>query len=453
MGYVLFGAPTIDRWHLHQQLARRLTARGHRVAVLTHAAAERDFFGAQGMALVSLVDGRARRHGHVPLDEFAMADCRLRGQLRPSTNDRRRVVTKLSRSLGALTRLLEADPPDVVLLHQGRSGLHRTLHYVAREFGCQVVHTGEGLMPGAMQWDGEGLDGDAAACMRTADDYRSEPIDDDIQRAALCAWFARSIPPPVSRRAVTVPSTWQRLRSAAADLAHARFGDARRALHGHLAARGQGRVEIEPEPPPPEPFVLVLPQAPDDVRLRLDADLETDPIELAVRTAGLAPTLGDDVRVAAALPPRGLPAAMRRRLVQAGITLLPPASVPEAAAAAVAVVTVNHPLALGAILAGTPVLCTGRTPYAVTGVARATTIDRLADDLPRAADFVNPDLRARFLSRYLVVDQLWCEPDAPDHNGLNGFVAGVEACLRAGPFSTGLRYEAGPSWPLEPART
>ena len=44
---------------------------------------------------------------------------------------------------------------------------------------------------------------------------------------------------------------------------------------------------------------------------------------------------------------------------------------------------------------------------------------------------------------------MWCDPDQPDHNGLGGLISGMEARLRAGPMAAGLRYRAGPAWPLE----
>jgi hypothetical protein len=204
MGYILFGAPAIARFHLHQQLARMLTSRGHRIAVLALDRASFDFYGEHPLPILSLRPGRPRPT-HVPIDVFAEVDCARRGghyrALRLSETDEprdaapgaprprrrqslaaemrgragrarrairarparwmlRRAERALARLVDPLVRLFEVDPPDLVLLHQGRTGAHHLLHYVAREFGCHVLHTGDGMLPGTMQWDGEGIDGD-----------------------------------------------------------------------------------------------------------------------------------------------------------------------------------------------------------------------------------------------------------------------------------------------------
>ena len=44
--------------------------------------------------------------------------------------------------------------------------LDLVIQFGAREVGCRVLHTGEGLLPHTMQWNGEGMDGDASTCRR-----------------------------------------------------------------------------------------------------------------------------------------------------------------------------------------------------------------------------------------------------------------------------------------------
>ena len=70
--------------------------------------------------------------------------------------------------------------------------------------------------------------------------------------------------------------------------------------------------------------------------------------------------------------------------------LVPPSAAPLAVSTAAAVVTVNHPLGLAAVLAGTPVLHMGRTPYGVRGVSQRTSIDLLGDEFLEAVNTGDP---------------------------------------------------------------
>ena len=72
------------------------------------------------------------RTGHVPLDEFASLDERL-GQRGPGEHE-------LGRLLGSITRGFEVDPPDLVVLHQARSGIHRLLHTIPVLWPLHALH-------------------------------------------------------------------------------------------------------------------------------------------------------------------------------------------------------------------------------------------------------------------------------------------------------------------------
>ena len=129
--------------------------------------------------------------------------------------------------------------------------------------------------------------------------------------------------------------------------------------------------------------------------------------------------------------------------------------VPESAGAlavsmGAAVVTINHPLGLAAILSGTPVLHMAQTPYGIPGVATRTDGPQLADDLRTAlTDEDQPTLRRRFLTRILKEHHIWCAPNAPDSNGVAGLVRWIETAIDS-PKLQGrpTRYRPGPVWPL-----
>ncbi len=444
MGYILFAAPGLRRLHLHQLLARALVSRGHRVAVLSPDRPELETYGAQGLATERLMEGKPRT-GHAPLEEFAARD-----QLLGPACARPRRAAEYARVLGGVTELFERDRPDFVMLHQERSGLHQLLHFAAREFGCPILHTGDGMLPGTMQWDGEGIDGDAAVCRRSRREALRAAADEVLLRAALAGWLARSLPPPLARDPVCRPSLAARARAALRMAVPLRGREAWRCLRGWRRALPVAPPTPRVAPIPPPPFLAVLLQAPDDVRLLLDAGPDANSIRLAVHTAEVARRIDPQLRVVAVLPDRGMPAAAEAALQHAGILPVPAGVGPEVILTAIATVTINHPAAVGALLAGTPVLHTGRAPWAF--IARRTSIDLLAADLAEELEVDREAEGQRFLTGYLGIDHVWCAADHPDHNGLNGLIAGIEGGLRAGLCSSELRYRPGPTWPLAPTQ-
>ncbi len=144
MGHIVFAAPAIARFHLHERVARALRSRGHRVTVLATDPVGFAFYSAQGLSAWQVKSGPSR--GLVaPLDSFAEQDCLLRGIAHPTLSQLTRAVQPLERRLGGLVRFFEVDTPDLVLLHQERGGMHQLLHFLAREFGSRILWTGDGL--------------------------------------------------------------------------------------------------------------------------------------------------------------------------------------------------------------------------------------------------------------------------------------------------------------------
>jgi hypothetical protein len=447
MASILFAAPGIERWHLIERLARLLQARGHHVTVLATGATG-VFWRAQRLPawLAGPGGGPAAEFDLAP---FAEIDVRLRGGLVPRPSAVARAARPLRALLPALQRLLELSPPDLVAFVDARSGLHRLLHFLARERGCRIVHAGAGLLPGTLQVDGEGIDGDAASCRRSALDYRDGARDEAFLAAALAAWLGEALPPPLARNPFTVPPLGARLWATAAALRRGDRSEAVRALHGwRLAIEPAAAAAADPTHALPDgPFVAVLLQRSDDPRLCLDAP-ECDPVRLVAAASRSAAQLGPGVRaVVLAADPARAQAALRAAAADAAPVVHRLARAPVALATALAVVTVNHPLAAGALLAGTPVLHLGRAPWAVPGVATATSLDALDRDLPLALETPQATLRERVLTRLLAQDHVWCDPDRPDQNGLLGLAVAFEHALgaRAGAPA---RFPTGPAWPL-----
>ncbi|MGE3172412.1 MAG: hypothetical protein AB7O97_07270 [Planctomycetota bacterium] len=448
MGHIAFGAPGLDRFHLVERLARELVTRGHRVTVLCVDPGDFAFWSAQGLAATWIAPG-APIADRTPWAEFAELDCRRAGHA-PSPGRVRAATLRLRRLLPNLLRCFETDPPDLLLLHQRRTGAHALLQFVARECGTRTLWTGCGLLPHTMQLDDEGLDGDARVGRRSAWDFRGLDADPEFLTAALAGVVGRNVPPALSRRAVRMPPWWARLRAA---LVGRGEGSGRSVLDAFTAC--WQAVPPQPAPPrtvelPPGPFVAVLLQTDDDDRLRLDAVAPPTPATLVAAARDAAHALDRTMRVVAVLPPRGLLArdlAPLRRL--AGVTLELDEAAIEACVAATAVVTVNAPQATVALLADTPVVHLGRAPYGMPGVATRATVDTLAAALPQALGDDQPELRRRFLGWLLSHGHVWCSAEQPDHNGLCGLILQIERRLpRAVPVGGQLHYRAGPAWPL-----
>jgi hypothetical protein len=448
MGHILFAAPGIDRFHLHDRLARALAGRGHRVSVLSADPVAAAFWSCQGIpAWHARPSGRCTLR--LPLVEFAEHEWRRRGVRLPLPAQVDRVTRRIGSLAEPVLRHFELDPPDLLLFHQGRTGMHRMLHSVAREFGCHVLHTGSGLLPGTMQWDLQGIDGDSRICERAAVDYRDGPRDEPLLAAALASWIAGIIPTPLQRTPVLPPTMLHRVR---AWLQARRLGEQLGLLQGLRAWWEALEPDTSTTPlvdVPSLPYVAVLLQPPDCPRARLDA---ADPGGIGlVLAAARATQRVDPALQLVVLAPRARPTAHEERLLRRPLPHLhwhPLDRARQLLPTAMACVTVNHPLAFCALLASTPVLHTGRALYAVPGVATRTTEDTLTDDLLFALGRDQPTLRERFLTRLLTRDHVWCDPIEPDHNGVGGLVAGIEGAMQKLGRGVAPVYRAGPVWPL-----
>jgi hypothetical protein len=451
MPYLLFAAPAISGFHLHDRLAELAMRRGHRVGVLTTDPAGEAFWQAQGLPVM-----RAQRHPRmpidagVPLDELAELDCRLAGAATPSDLTRYRYRRRLARLAAHLLGLLDSDRPDLILFHEQRSGAHRLLHFLARRAGIATLHLGEGLLPGTLQCDGEGIDGDSSVARRNAIDYRPQQVDTALLDAAIAALHAGPNPgltlrtpasPSFSERVgVTLSTLWGVPAGEQAAL------DAWRSLSNTqpTAARaGAGSLPFAPS----GPFVALVLQAADSPRLLLDGPVDLPSPRLLRATQQAVAALDPRLELVVVLPDGAEPAwtsvasGPRTRRV-------PSEALRGVVALAQVVVTVNHPHAGVALLHGTPVVCLGRAIYGVPGVALRTDLPGLPDALASAVQRERPALRERFLTRMLQRDHLWCASAAPDRNGLNGVLQAIERAIGSHAGAPTLTYRAGPSWPL-----
>ena len=118
-----------------------------------------------------------------------------------------------------------------------------------------------------------------------------------------------------------------------------------------------------------------------------------------------------------------------------------------------ATTTINHPMAIAALLAGSPVLHTGQALYGLPSVTDEVPTDGFATTLRSAtAAAARSTLRTRFLSWLIGQAHLWCSTTHPDHNGLTGLVQEIEARLgERRPRGLELHYRSGPAWPLSPS--
>lgn len=446
MGSIVIGSPKFGSLHLHERVHRELTRRGHRVTLLFDSPTTARFWQLQGLSSQALMQ-RPADAMRAPLEEFAAIDARLRGMREGSRAQRRyaqRRRAHFAQLLPDCVRRLETLRPDLLLLPHRRDGLQRMLHFVARELGVRVRWLGDGLLPHTLQRDDSGLDGEAAITRRVAVDYRDTTADAGLLNACLTHLLGRAEPAALSRREVHEPPRAWRLRNG---LQRLRGSD-----------RDDWRSALQPQPPqqdvnwqlPPAPFATVLLQDERDPRILIDACHAPDAAQLvaAARTAVdaidphahlavVAPALGLHHRRAAAI------AALRR------VQLLPATAAAEAAAMGFATFTINHPLAIGALLAGTPTLHCGRALFGLAGITHRGPCASFANVLGGAIGGGADTLRQRFLTVLLGQDHLWCSPSHPDHNGLSGLANAIEGDLaKRSPQGARIDYRTGPPWPL-----
>ncbi len=453
MGHIVFAAPGIDRFHLHERLRRELQQRGHTVTVLCFDPVAHTFWRHQDGATAFLAAGTPDAM-QAPLGDLAARDCERMGIPRASPAARhwhRRVHEDLARWLPSLVRWFEGHRPDLVMLHQSRRAEHCLVQFVAREAGSRVLWIGDGLLPHTLQVDDRGIDGDASATLRRAGDYRVVRGEPSLLQACLTNLLARTTPWALSHRGLVVPTLRSRLADVWPALSRRGFGGALAALlDWQRALPERPAAELPSFELPSDPFVAVLLQDRNDERMRLDAYSPPTPRELVTAAAIAAARLDQHLHLVVVLPSQGL----RRRdfhglRTATRLHFVAAHAAPEAAATAVATITNNHPLASAALLAGTPVLHTGRALYGLHGVTTQVPTAGLPDALPLAIARDHPTLRQRFLSWLFGYGHVWCSAVQPDHNGLIGLVQAIESRLaERSPDSLQLRYRKGPAWPL-----
>lgn len=453
MGHIVFAAPGIDRFHWHDRLQRELHRRGHRTDTLLFDPIAQTFFHHQGFPCTWIAPEAADAM-RAPLDELAATECARLGLPAQSKQHRaaqRRIATRLARCLPGALRWFEHTRPDLILLHDRRSAEQGLLHFLARECGTRVLWTGDGLLPHTLQIDERGLDGDASSSRRSAFDYRQVANEPSLLQACLTNLLGRTTPSALARAEVHMPPLAQRLRDATQALLAGRLGDVPRAFGAWAAAQRPPR-ELPPPPDdlPRDPFVALLLQDATDARVRLDTEAPPTPRELVMAVQAAAARLDPLAHTLVVLPPAGMHHRLMSELAELPRLRFAAANAaPEAAATALATFTINHPLAIAGLLAGTPVLHTGRALYALPGVTHQVPTAAFADALPVAATSDQATLRERFLTWVLGQAHLWCSPVRPDHNGLVGLVQELESRLgERVPDGQRLRYRRGPAWPL-----
>ena len=453
MSHVLAAAPGIDRFQLVDRCIRALLGRGHRTAVLSVDAADHAFWRAQGLAATFAQPQQDAvnepRMARIPFAEFADIDRRLAGK-DVDSGFAQKAEARLRRLAPSIVDLFERDRPDLLWLHQRRTGAHALLQFVAREAGVPVLWTGDGILPGTMQTDPGGIDGDATAARRAAWDYRSSPVDAELLRASLASIAGSNAPHALPRSEPRIPGPLTRAFAAFRGRGEGTGPTIWRGLgawRDAIPAPAHPATAIEL---PRAPFTAVLLQAHDDPRMRLDIDEPPTPAQLVRATQRAAAAIDRNAEVVAVLPREGLGERELRQLRELDDVRLELAHATAAACmAAAAVVTVNAPLAGIALLAGTPTLHLGRAVYGAQGVAFATPIEELTPTMRLALQHDQPELRRRFLTTILRHGHLWCSADAPDHNGIQGLVQRIEdAIARRAPFGADLVYRVGPAWPL-----
>ena len=446
MGHVLLLAPRIRDLALLDALVRVLLRRQARVSVLATDRVTANCLESHGIAATRLVPERRVGPTDPSLDDFVRREARLVGD--PSDPRLlRRCHDFLARRTTPLVRVMETALPDLVVSIGGRGGLDRLVHATARLFGCATAHLGPGLLPGTLQRDCDGIDGDREPVAPLQPHLSGDrALIDDALAAALAGGASAWGPLP---RVVFGPTRGDVLRAwlgAHRDGGLAATRARLRAWRDAAAAVGTPGLPPAFHLPQP-PFTAVLLQSPDDPRVRLDFDGDPpDAADLvgAARAASACSGLGE--HIVAVLDPAGKARAELRD--RDDVTIVPAGAAALAAATAAAVVTLNHPRAFVGVLANTPTVCLGRAMFARTGLAHRAGIDRLAETLRMALD-ARPDLLTYAeLTRVLRDEHVWCDRDRPDVNGLGGIATWLEQVLdHAAPAQPPVRYEAGPSWP------
>ncbi len=425
MSHIVFASPAISCYHLQERARRELLRRGHRVTLLCSDAAAQTFWSTQ-VAGVEAIDLAAQ----------------------PGPRQARRGEP----ASDAATRWLEQTRPDLVLFH-GRQPGQAAIERAVRAAHSPALWTGKGLLPHTLQVDPGGLDEDASSQRWGARDFRVVAPDLPLLEACLAHALAGQEPLGLPRAPVRTPPAGRRAADAARAVLAGDVAGAWRAWRGWRAALAPPGLPapraIEDPATWTAPFLAVLLQPRADLRTAHGGPAPHLTDELLQRSREAADALGLSLVVAL---PEGADGARWRRALsrqpRPGVRLLPPQLTAVAAATAAAVVTVNHPLAAVALLAGTPVVHTGRALYHLDGVTRRAAPEALQAAVVDALRRDRPALRRRFLTWLMRYGHVWCSATHPTFNGMLGLIERIERAARASADARAASHRPGPAWPL-----
>jgi hypothetical protein len=356
----------------------------------------------------------------------------------------------------AVSDWFEREQPDLVIFYNERSIAAACMQFAARVVGSKVLWIGEGLLPHTMQVDERGLDADASCRRWRAKDFSVVAPDKALLDAALTHALAGGEPLALPRAPVQMPPLSRRVADTLSYLVRGRLQAAKTALHGWRAPFASGRQDFNPLPLKglKPPFVAVLLQHAKDPRVVLDASSPPDAGTLVHHALLAADQIGTDTQVVAVLPSNAIDCRLDARVLTSKLSnrvrIAAPSNAAVLASTAVATITINHPAATVAQLAGTPVVHLGRALYELPGVTTITTVEGLPAAIASAQTMDRKALRERFLTWTLRYGHVWCSTTAPNHNGMLGLVQAVERRLQSDAKSNTrpLAYRPGPTWPL-----
>jgi hypothetical protein len=356
----------------------------------------------------------------------------------------------------AISDWFEREQPDLVIFHNERSIAAACMQFAARVVGSKVLWTGQGLLPHTMQVDERGLDADASCRRWRAKDFSVVAPDKALIDAALTHALAGGEPLALPRAPVQMPPLSRRMADTLNDLVRGRFRAAKTALYGWHAAFANDRLETMPSPLKglKPPFVAVLLQHAKDPRVVLDASSPPDARTLIRHALLAADQIGTGTQVVAVLPDNAIDCQLDAHWLTGKpnnrVRIATPSDAATLTSTAAATITINHPAATVALLAGTPVVHLGRALYELPGVTTIATVEDLPAAIASAQKTDRKALRRRFLTWILRHGHVWCSTTAPNHNGMLGLVQAVERRLQSDEESNTrpLTYRPGPTWPL-----
>ena len=443
MGHIVIADPNIRRFRLHHRLRLELLRRGHRVSILCIDRSRFTFWREQ-VADVDLLEPSNR-------DEYPDAIREILDGIEPHAERRqaRRIAT-------AMHHWFVREQPDLVLLHEDRSAISTCVKLTAHVTGCRVLWSGEGLLPHTIQIDESGLDADASHRKWSAKDFRCVTANQALLDASLADALAGGIPLALPMAPINMPPLRRRIADAICYMISGRLHAAMTAIHRWRLSFTSDDIDLGPTPilDWKAPFVTVLLQHATDPRVVHDATEPPNARTLVQQAILAADLFGPNTKVLVVLPGlfsenQGIAHAIASdHGARVRITTSRNAAI--AASAAATVITINHPSATVALLAGTPVVNLGRALYELAGVTTTASLEELPAAVQRANQSNRPALRRRFLTWLLQHGHCWCSTTAPNHNGMHGLIRKIESQLDAEPSPSNqpLTYRPGPNWPL-----